>query len=201
MTKALTFKKLSETEWLQIANLVEQGEPVQKVAKIYGVHYSVVYRTLKKRGVRIGASTRDAAEEAARQDREKLVQRIKETKEQDYRYTSALQQMVVTTIVDARKEGRSPASVQDDVKTLKIALDAVAKGTDNKWRILGLDNENANADQELPELPIREMTDIEVEAIRNRQEMEDSIFELETEDSDELEIETEEPEATEEVLF
>lgn len=205
MVAVTTFKKLSETEWLQIANLVEQGEPVNKVAKLYDVHPSVVYRTLKKKGVRFGNNAKEAAEEVARQEREKLVQKIKETKEQDYKYTSALQQMVMTTIVEARKGLKTPAAVFDDIKALKTAIDAITKGTDNKWRILGLDAENANADEELPELPIREMTDAEVQAIRDKQEMDDTLFELEQQEAEaleeELEIESEEPSEEPEVAF
>jgi len=200
------FRKLSANEWLEIVSLAEKGESIPKIAKLFDIHVSVIYRTLKRKGVRLGSNLKASEEEAAKAARELIIQRIKDTKEQDYRFTVALQEMVMRTIVDARKAGAAVGSVADDVKTLKLAIDAIGNGTKNKWTILGLDKDNADADKELPELPIREMTDLEVQAIRDRQEMEDGLdLPVDGEDPEleaaRAEIEDEEPpEETEETF-
>ena len=111
-----------------------------------------------------------------------LVKRINDTKDKDYRFTEFLAQQVIHTITTAQKPtaagGKAPgiASVMDDVKTLKIAIDAIKSGTDNKFRLLGIDKENSQADAVLPELPIRTLTDNEVEAMRNQQSAEDDVL-------------------------
>lgn len=175
--------KLGPREWLEIISLVRQGVKVAKIAETYDVDQSVVYKGLKKRGINVAqlqqVAALEALQEVANKDRAELVKRIRETKDEDYRFTSALQKSVMRVVLDAQKPGaaRTLAAVLDDVKALKLAIDAVRNGTDNKFRLLGIDKENANADEALPELPIREMTDLEVESMRNRQAQEDGLGE------------------------
>lgn len=169
-SSAKPFKRLLEREWLEIVSLAKEGLSPTKIAKIYDVHHTVIYRGLKKRGVRVGSMLAEASEEELDRAREETVKRIKETKDRDYRYTEALQQKLMKIVVSA---GDNPAKVLDDVKALKIALDGLKSGTNNKWRLLGLDRENEHADAVLPELPIREMTPHEVDSIRNQQKLED----------------------------
>lgn len=163
-------RRLLEREWLEIVSLAKEGMSVLKIAKIYDVHHTVIYRGLKKRGVRIGSLIAEASEEELERSREETVRRIKETKDTDYRFTEALQKKIMKTVIDA---GSTPSKALDDIKALKIAIDGIRSGTNNKWRLLGLDRENEHADAVLPELPIREMTQNEVELIRNRQNLED----------------------------
>ena len=167
-------KKLYEREWLEVVSLARNGTSIAKIAEIYDVHHTVLYRGLRKRGIKVGNLLAEAKEEETDRHREQLIQRITDTKEKDYKFTEFLQQQVVKVVSDAVKPtGRGAGAVLDDIKCLKIAIDAVKNATDNKWRILGLDKENQDADAALPELPIREMTSHEVDAIRNRQELED----------------------------
>lgn len=169
-------RKLFANEWLEIVNLARLATPIAKIAETYGVDPSVIYRGLKKRKVRIGSALDEAAEEVRDKDRQEIIDKIRDTKQDDYKFTKFLQQQVIATIVQAQKANKPIGSAMDDVKTLKTAMDAIRAGTDNKWRILGLDKESPMEDMDLPDLPIREMTYLEVEGIRKQQAQEDAIL-------------------------
>jgi DNA invertase Pin-like site-specific DNA recombinase len=193
---ARPMRKLFPKEWLEIVGMAKSGVPVEKIAKSFGVQPSTIYKGLKRRNITIGAYTPSAAEVHESAERRELIARIKETKDKDYRFTEFLQRQVVTLIAEQQKEKRPFAAVIDDVKALKLALDAVRSGTDNKWKILGLDKENDDADKELPELPLRELTEDEIAAIRDRQIMEDggeALEALDGEDEGEIVEESGEP--------
>lgn len=164
---------LSVRQWLEITGLAKEGISPKKIAKLFKVTPATIYRGLKKRGVRVGAYVASAKEIEQNTARDRLVEKIRHTREEDYKRTEALQQLVLTTLLKARQDNKPYSTVQDDIRTLNTAIQAIRAGTDNKWRILGLDRENEDADRTLPELPVRELTDIEVEAIRDQQELED----------------------------
>ena len=166
-------KKLFEREWLEIVSLAQNGTSVPEIARIYKVHHSLIYRGLEKRKVRVGSLAKEAAQAQTEQDKKDIIAKIKKTKENDYRFTEFLQTQIIKVVSDTQKKNKPIGTCIDDVKTLKLAIDGIRSGTDNKWRILGLDKENQDADKVLPELPIRQLTDIEVEKIRNRQNLED----------------------------
>ena len=164
--------RFSPNEWLEIVSLAENGASIQKIAETFKCHPSVIYRGLKKKGVQLGSNAQKASEEVARLERETLISRIKETKDNNYKWVSALQARVVQTVIKAEKEGKPIGMVKDDIKALKDAIDAVGSGQKTIWNILNIDKENADLDRVLPELPIRELTEQEVEQIRDRQAME-----------------------------
>ena len=166
-------KKLFPKDWLEIVNLAETGVKVHKIAEIYGVHATVIYRGLQKRKVNLTAISARITAEEAEKAQSIMLDRIRETRDKDYKFTEFLQQQIVAVVVSAQKAGEALGKHLDTIKALKIALDGVRGGTDNKWRILGLDKENENADAALPELPIRALTDVETEALRSAQEVED----------------------------
>ena len=166
-------KKLFEREWLEIVSLAQNGTNVPEIARIYKVHHSLIYRGLEKRKIRVGSLVKEAAAAQAEQQKKDIIAKIQKTKENDYRFTEFLQTQIIKVVSDTQKANRPIGTCIDDVKTLKLAIEGIKSGTDNKWRILGLDKENQDADAALPELPIRQLTDKEVETIRNRQNLED----------------------------
>lgn len=166
-------RKMAAVHWLEVISLARAGVPVAKIAKSFKVKVSTIYRGLKKRGINIAGYQPIAAAVKESAERTALVERIKATKDKDYRYIEFLQQLVMTTVGDAKRAHAPMASIADNVKALKLAIDAVGNGTKVKWVILGLDRENENADLELPELPVREMTNDEVAVMRDKQILDD----------------------------
>lgn len=170
-------RKLMPRDWLEIVQMARAGVPVATIAETFKVTKVSIYAGLKKRRVIIGVYTPSATQVEESSQRQEIVKRIRETKDADYRYTEFLQRQSIKLLMDAQKEGRPLATTLDDMKTLKAAMDVVRSGTDNKWRILGLDKENEDTDKELPELPIREMTDAEIIAERDKQLLDDAELE------------------------
>jgi predicted DNA-binding protein YlxM (UPF0122 family) len=170
-------RRLLARDWLEIVQMARSGVPVNNIAKSFKVAVSTVYVGLKKRRVTIGAYTTPAAEFEESQERKELLKRVRETKENDYKYTEFIQRRSIKLLMDAEKDGRAPGTAIDDLKALKAAMDVVRAGTDNKWRILGLDKDNADVDKELTELPIREMTEAEIVAERDKQLLDDTTLE------------------------
>lgn len=175
--KAKAKKKLLPRHWLEIVNMARSGVPVATIASTFKVSIHAIYGGLKKRGVVIGAYANSSREFDEGKQRRELIERVRDTKDKDYRYTEFIQRQSIKLLMDAQKEGRSIATVGEDIKALKAAMDVIRIGTDNKWRILGLDKENEDADKELPELPIRDMTPAEIEAERDKQLMDDATLE------------------------
>jgi IS30 family transposase len=174
-----TYKKLSVNQWLEIVNLAEEGTAVAKIARMFSVSISVIYSGLKKRGVVIGGAAKSASAEAASRDLEILITRVKTTKDKYYTFNNALVEMMMRRVIEANKDNKM-AGMLDELKSFKLALSSIKDGTSNAWRILGLDKDNSDADKELPELPIRELTENEVQAIRDRQSLDDDLEGLES---------------------
>lgn len=166
-------KRLTHRQRLEIINLAKEGIPVKRIAEIHGVQQATIYRLLKEKGVKIGLYTEKAAEVAKSEARAELVEQIKQTKDFAFKSNAWIKRRMMTELLNAEKEGKPISVKQDNLKTLKLAMDILRAGTDNDWMVLGLDKENEHADQELPELPIREMSNSEIEAIRDKQILED----------------------------
>jgi hypothetical protein len=175
--KAKAAPKLLPRDWLEIVQMARAGVPVSTIADKFHVKRASVYAGLKKRRVVIGGLTPSSAEIEDSTERQELIKRIRETKDLDYRYTEFIQKTSVNLLMQAKKEDRPLSTTLDDQKALDIALKIIKNGTQNKWMILGLDRDNEDTDKELPELPIREMSQDEIVATRDQQLLDDAEME------------------------
>lgn len=197
-------KRLTNRQRLEIISLAKEGIPVKKIAEIHGVMDSTIYRLLKDRGVKIGLYTEKAAEDEKAKNRAELVEKIRKSKDFAYKSVDWIQRQVMMEMIEAQKAKEPVSRRQDNIKTLKIAMETMRLGTDNIWKVLGLDKDNEQADVELPELPVREMSKEEVEAIRDKQTLEDMELgmtpEIEPEEGDEEEDDEDEDPEDEEFI-
>jgi len=80
-----------------------------------------------------------------------------------------------------------PTTPNEVVQTARTA-DMLGAALSRVWKIrrevLGVDRENRDADAVLPDLPIMEMTELQVKALRRRQRQDDGVQGLNTPDSD-----------------
>ena len=166
-------RKLYPREWLEVVTLAKEGVSPVKIAETFKVSPSTIYRGLAKRKVRVGAYRAPASELEAKKDRDAKLERIRKAKDQAFTVVDFLEKEVVREITSAKAAGVDVGSKMDNVKTLKMAIDAINNGTAVKWKVLGLDKDTFDAEEELPELPIREMSRAEIELLRASQEIED----------------------------
>lgn len=167
-----TKRRLTPKDWLEIVSLVKEGVPVPELAVKYKRSPQAIYAGLKARRVDLNLISARIAREENERTKVEVLKKIKDTKNNDYKMVVFLQQKAMKIVVDSSKE-ESPEHAlsrsQSDLKSIQIAMNVVTSGTAAKWKILGLDQENADADIVLPELPIRDMTGAELQALRKRQ--------------------------------
>lgn len=189
MTKATT-RRVTPKEWAKAEAMYESGDyTLEQISEELGVHLITVQRHMSKEGIEKGARAdeikRRAAEKmdaAVDEDAEVLRQRIKETKEEHYRLNKVVDGRVRREMVMSEQEGRQPSL--NVIKTLKLMADTLKVTRENRYAILGIDNDHS-ADDELPTLEVREMWEEEVEAIRNRQDEQAKEMGLEVTDESE----------------
>lgn len=168
--------RMTPNLWAQAESLYESGEyTLEGIAEKFDVHVATVQRHMKKNGINRGARAEAIKEKVSQKIAEVVAEevdiqtrRVQETKEEHYRINQAIDKRVAREIILAEQEGRSIATAFPVFKALKLAAEVVKITRDNRYSILGIDNENGE-DDELPSLEVREMLDEEIAAIRDAQ--------------------------------
>lgn len=174
-----TGKKLSAKEWAQIEELWASGEvTLATLAEDFGMNASYLSQALSKRGIEKGSKADLYKEKYAEEIQEEMVsdaamniRRIKESKDEHYKYARTIGKLIFTKIAQAVQQGRPISDVKDDVLTLKNAMGALEAARASRWAITGLDRE-PDAGDEIPVLPIEEFSEAELEEIKRRQDEE-----------------------------
>jgi hypothetical protein len=99
-----------------------------------------------------------------------MAAKIKETKDSHYAAAKVIAGLIQKQLVTAQQNGKGFAVVQNEIKTLKIAAEALATLRAERFVLLGIaDGEKEDLD-ELPELGIHEMTADQIIEMQNRQD-------------------------------
>jgi len=169
-------KRLTPAEWAEAEALWQSGTVVyDDLEKKYGVAVSTFQRHFKNRGVVKGSRadlTKKAVEEklkaAALDDATILAARVRETKEQHYTMSSNIGKLIWNEILEAKKAGAEIAVKINNIKTLKEAAQALALVRAEKYAVLGLDRPDAIDPDELPELVVAELSQEQIQELRDR---------------------------------
>lgn len=170
-------KRLTPADKEKIRVLYESGEfVVADIAPLIGVSEKSISNEIRKGQIvkgaqveRLRAAIRDELKKEAEADAKELAKRIRESKEEVYRYAKALDNQVIKEIADARTAKLPVSSAAPNIKTLKLAAEHFKITKDLRWAALGLDKDEADV-TEIPILEVDELTDDEIEDIRSRQE-------------------------------
>jgi hypothetical protein len=169
-------KRITPAEWATANALWESGQhTLGEISKQLDISKEHLSRQFKKNNVEKGAKVADITgrveEEiinAAAAATKLRVTRIGETKEQHYVWADAVIKMMMMSVGKANKAGSPMAIVDADAKAGERVLSVLSKAQQIKWQCLGLDKEDFVGTDELPELPIKNLTEVEIEEIRNR---------------------------------
>jgi hypothetical protein len=172
-------KKLSPKEWAQIEELWASGEvTLQQLSEDFGMNASYLSQALSKRGIEKGSKADLYKDKYQEQIQEEMVsdaamniRRIKESKDEHYKYARTIGKLIFTKIAQAVQQGRPISDIKDDILTLKNAMGALEAARSSRWAITGLDRE-PDAGDEIPVLPIEEFTEEEINEIKRRQDEE-----------------------------
>lgn len=175
------YARLSAEEWAEArAAWMTGGVTAEELAQRYGCSLRAVQLHMAKHKAQKGSAiaARAAAVEArvlaeALPDEDDLATRIRQTREGTYRDAMTIQQLVMQNVLLAQNPTTALSAVAA-LRALDLAATALGRTQRVRWLALGLDKAPPEP-TELPELPIRVLTDEEVAAIRAQQEQDDAL--------------------------
>ena len=174
-----TYTRLSDEDWRRITDLYSAGGlTLAEIATRHGVSIRAIQIHLDK--AKPAVPTPSAPMARLRLLAPSVLTPathahcITETKASAYADAAALQALLVDALATIKASTDLPATAC--VRACDQAAVALERLHKIRRMALGIGKEDDVAERPLPELPIRELTDREVEAIRNRQEAEDSEY-------------------------
>ena len=167
-----TGKRLTPTEWGQIEEMWASGDfTLVELATTFGANASYLSQALSKRGVEKGSKAEMYAEAAKDETAKEMIsdaanniKRIKDSKDEHYKYATAIAKLIFARIAKAVNDKTSISDAKDDIATLKLAMAGIQMARADRWAITGLDRE-PDAGDEIPVLPIEEFTQTELDEI------------------------------------
>lgn len=169
-------RRLSPKEWAEAGALWESGEvSLTDLSKRYKVSRESLSRKFVKLGLRKGSKAQQhataVAEEVAKNAASSAAitaARIRDTKEQHYEWAAALSRMAMHRVATAARNGHAIATEFNNLKAIEKAIQVIKIGREERYRLLGLDREDAWDDDDLPDLLINEMSAEDVVEIQRR---------------------------------
>ncbi len=204
-TKLTPPKRPTKMKWAEAESIWEAGLMTRKnLAEKMGVSERSITRHMSDRGLIQGSKAKDSKDRMAEAIKQSslddvaiLAARIRETKEQHYKLADNFAKLTWEEILKAKRENLPVSTATNNLKALDIAFTTIKRVREEKWAVLGLNKEDEQEEDGLPELVVSEMTAEEVEAVRNAKnyDMDDlpdtEIMNLSDEDEDDEEFDDE----------
>lgn len=177
-TKKITTPRLTPRQWAEAEALWESGEvTLIDLATRFKRDKSAFQRYFDKHKIVKGskaAASKEAVKEAVTSaivdDATVLANRIRETNEDHYKMSTAMAKLAWSEILAAKRDLKPFATIKDNIKTLDLAMNVLAKARAERYAILGLDKADFVDEEGLPELVISELTAAQIEELRSRDE-------------------------------
>jgi hypothetical protein len=99
-----------------------------------------------------------------------IAAQIRETKDSHYNAAKVIAGLIQRQLVNCQTNGTPFLTVQNEIKTLKLAAEALATLRAERFAILGIANGEPDDSEELPELGIHEMTAEQIALMQSQQE-------------------------------
>ena len=170
--------RMTPRQWAEAEALWESGEvTLDDLAKRFNKDRSAFVRYFKKHGIVKGSraaarkeEVKEAVAAAGIDEATVLANRIRETKEDHYKMSSALAKLVWAEVLTAKKDEKPFSAIKDNLKALDNAMNVLMKARMERFAILGLNKDDYVDEGGLPELVISELTAAQIEELRNRDE-------------------------------
>lgn len=169
-------KRLTPKQWAEAEALWASGEvTLGQLATKFGITEQSLHRHMKAKGIEKGANAdkhakkvAEAVTAAAVDDATVLAARIRETKEEHYKMSSAIAKLAWQEILTAKQNGSPVAVAVNNLKALDSAMNVMTKARMERWAVLGLDRADYVDEEGLPELLISELTAEQIQELRDR---------------------------------
>lgn len=168
-------RHLTPTEWETIKTIWATGNSTAaELGKRFGINPETIYLKMKKLGIKKGSEAtrytsqvRKRLEERMNGPADQIADRIRETKENFYKWNKTIAMLAMKEIADAKAAGRPMSAISANLRSYEITTNILARTRGEQYTILGLDEEREQT-KELPSLLISEMTADEVEMVKSR---------------------------------
>lgn len=145
------------------------------LAKQFKKSRSTFINLFKKDDVKKGADSAETEKRVAEAvavsivgDATKLAERIKDTKEDHYKYATGIAKLAWQLLVKAKQDGMPVGSVTNDMKALQSTITILRMAREEKYAVLGIRPEDDDADKPLPDLVIQELTQEDIQAMHSQ---------------------------------
>lgn len=169
--------RLSPAQWAEVealwqtggVTLAELSERFGPSARALQNHFAATGTVHGSAAAAISCAVRDAVLKDELPVKDQLVTRAKDTRERAYRHADIVQDLVMAQLEVIRNDPSQALRVNTALKALSLAAGALDRLHELKRRALGLDDEGVQ-DEDLPELPIIDLTTDEIAGLRAQQE-------------------------------
>jgi len=206
MSAKRSYVTLTKHQWNEILELYGSGGTTAKeLSEQYGVSASAISKKAADAGIKrytriapitasganpsIGAGMAHARFKTPQaklfkpMDTDELRDAITNAKQSTLASADALA-TILNSAIGSMVQPTTPNEVVQTARTADMLGAALSRVWKIRREVLGVDRENRDADAVLPELPIMEMTELQVKALRERQRQDDGAQGLNTPESD-----------------
>lgn len=170
--KSAKYARLTPKQWAEIEALWETGNiTLVELTKKYGKSINTFKSYFKRNGIVRGSkreTVKSAVLSAIEEEASVLAARIKETKEEHYKMSSGIAKLAWSEILQAKSSGSPVGVAMSNLKALDTAASILKKMREERYAVLGLNEEKAQEDEGLPELVIKELTAEQIAELRDR---------------------------------
>ena len=185
-----TFRRLTSAQKAEAIALWRAGtHTVDDLATKFKKDRTTLLALFKKEGAVKGehqAETQkrvqEEVEKAIVDDAVVIAQRIRETKEEGYKLNAGIAKLTSHIIGECRRANKPIGTVMNDIKTLKMWAETVRITREERFVILGINDDDANEDRPLPDLVVQELTAEDIKKMHSQQVVEiDGLEDIEME--------------------
>lgn len=187
-----TFEPLNGRQWAEADALWETGEStLSALGRRFDRDPSLFANSFKLRGIVKNSASKEIAvrvkaeiQNLAVGEASILAARIKETKEEHYKMSSGLAKLTWSEMLRAKTENLPFSAVLNNLKSLDMAMTILKKAREERYSLLGMNDDNYLDVESLPDLVIKELTADQVDMLRNRDKLNIDDVEMEEDESE-----------------
>ena len=170
-------KQVQGKDWVDACGMWQSGRfTLAEIAEKYDVTISALHRRFKRHGIEKGAHA-ELEKKAISQviqshikESDELARVITEVRELNLKGSIMLSKRVLLEIKRASDANKPLSSIEGTIKSLERASKILNTNYNTAEKILHLDSQEGDDDEELPVLEVRRLTDSDVAQIRQEQE-------------------------------
>lgn len=171
-------KTLTSTERAEAIALWRAGATtLDQLAKQFGRSRETFVRLFNREGITKGdlreeheKKVAEAAESVVVSDATVRLKRIQEVTDTNFRLITGLRNAVFGYAIRAKNENVPISKFAAEIRAYKEMIQSISMCRNEHWILLGLDKDDANDTDELPELKIRELTVEDIKAMHKQME-------------------------------